>query len=133
MNIFVAKLNFNTQSDDLREAFEEFGTVDSAKVIVDHFSGKSKGFAFVEMPNDDEAQAAIDALNESELDGNTIVVKKAEPRESRDRGGFNRGGGNRGGGDRGGFNRGGGDRGGNRYNRDDNDGGYGGGGYKKRY
>lgn len=143
MNIFVAKLSFNTQSDDLREAFEEFGTVDSAKVIVDHFSGKSKGFAFVEMPNDDEAQAAIDALNESELDGNTIVVKKAEPRESRDRGGFNRGGGNRGGGDRGGFNRGsggdrggfnrgGGDRGGNRYNRDDNDGGYGG-GYKKRY
>ncbi len=137
MNIFVAKLNFSTQSEDLREAFEAFGEVDSAKVIVDHFTGKSKGFGFVEMPNDDEAQAAIEALNESDLDGNTIVVKKAEPRESRDRGGFNRGGGdrNRGGGG-GGYNRGGGDRnrgGGNRYNRDDNDGGYGGGGYKKRY
>jgi len=116
MNIFVAKLNFRTQSDDLREAFEAFGEVDSAKVIVDQFTGKSKGFGFVEMPNDDEAQAAIDALNETDLDGNTIVVKKAEPRESRDRGGFNRGGGNRGGG--GGYG-GGGNRGG--------------GGYKKRY
>lgn len=124
MNIFVAKLNFSTQSEDLREAFEAFGEVDSAKVIVDHFTGKSKGFGFVEMPNDDEAQAAIDALNESDLDGNTIVVKKAEPRKSG-----------------GSFNRGGGDRprgGGNRFNRDRDDrngsgGGYGGGGYKKRY
>ncbi|MDX1942383.1 MAG: RNA-binding protein [Saprospiraceae bacterium] len=138
MNIFVAKLNFRTQSDDLREAFEAFGEVDSAKVIVDQFTGKSKGFGFVEMPNDDEAQAAIDALNESDLDGNTIVVKKAEPRESRDRGGFNRGGGNRGGGGGygGGGNRGGGGGGygGNRDRNDRDGGGYGGGGgYKKRY
>lgn len=141
MNIFVAKLSFRTQSDDLREAFEAFGEVDSAKVIVDQFTGKSKGFGFVEMPNDDEAQAAIDALNESDMDGNTIVVKKAEPRESRDRGGFNRGGGgggNRGGG--GGYGGGGGNRGGgggyggNRDRNDRDGGGYGGGGgYKKRY
>ncbi len=126
MNIFVAKLNFSTQSDDLREVFEAYGEVDSAKVIMDHFTGKSKGFGFVEMPNDDEATNAINDLNESELDGNTIVVKKAEPRESRERGGFNRGGGNRGGGGYGGGNR---DRGG--YGGGGN---YGdGGGYKKRY
>ena len=100
MNIFVAKLNFGTQSEDLQEAFEAYGAVDSAKVITDQFSGKSKGFGFVEMPNDDEAMNAIEALDNSDLDGNTIVVKKAEPRESRGGGGggFNRGGGNRGGG-----------------------------------
>jgi RNA recognition motif-containing protein len=116
MNIFVAKLSFNTQSADLREAFEAYGEVSSANVITDKFTGKSKGFGFVEMPNDNEAREAIAELDGSELDGRTIVVKKAEPREDRgDRGsggGFNRGGG----GDRGGFNRGGGgDRGG--FNR----------------
>ncbi|MCB0587075.1 MAG: RNA-binding protein, partial [Phaeodactylibacter sp.] len=80
MNIFVARLNFDTDSDTLRETFESFGTVDSAKVIMDHFTQKSRGFGFVEMPNDDEAYAAIEQLNDSDLDGNTIVVKKAEPR-----------------------------------------------------
>lgn len=123
MNIFVAKLNFSTQSEDLREAFEAYGTVDSAKVITDHFTGKSKGFGFVEMADDNEAMNAIEALDNSDLDGNTIVVKKAEPRE-------NRGGGGRSGG--GGFNRGGGDRGGNRdrggYGDRSDRGGYGGGG-----
>lgn len=121
MNIFAAKLSFDTQSEDLREAFEEFGEVSSASVITDKFTGKSKGFGFVEMPNDDEANKAISELNDSTLDGRTIVVKKAEPREDRGgsgggggRGGF--GGGNRGGG--GGY--GGGNRGGG--------GGYGGGG-----
>ena len=126
MNIFVAKLSFNTQSADLREAFEAYGEVSSANVITDKFTGKSKGFGFVEMPNDDEAREAIAELDGSELDGRTIVVKKAEPREDRGSGGggFNRGGGgggfNRGGGG-GGFNRGGGggDRGG--YNRDNRD------------
>ena len=115
MNIFVAKLNYDTHEDDLRAAFEAFGEVSSANIIMDKFSGRSKGFGFVEMPNDDEAQAAIDELNDSEMDGRTIVVKKAEPRENRGggRGGF--GGGRRGGG--GGY--GGGNRGG---------GGYGGGG-----
>ncbi|MBK7869207.1 MAG: RNA-binding protein [Saprospiraceae bacterium] len=128
MNIFVAKLNFDTQSDDLREVFEAYGEVDSAKVIMDHFTGKSKGFAFVEMPNDDEAQKAIDELNETELDGNTIVVKKAEPRENRGGGGFNRGGGNRGGG--GGYGGGNRDRGG--YGGGGGNYGDGGGGYNKR-
>ena len=108
MNIFVAKLNFNTSESLLQDAFTRFGEVDSVKIIMDKMTGKSKGFAFVEMPNDDEAQEAINELNDTELDGRTIVVKKAEPRENRDRGGF--GGGNRGGG--GGYRGGGGNRGG---------------------
>ncbi|MBI1225222.1 MAG: RNA-binding protein [Bacteroidetes bacterium] len=83
MNIFVAKLDFNTTSEDLQAAFEKFGEVSSSKVITDHFTGKSKGFAFVEMPNDDEARAAIEALNESEIDGRPIFVKEATPREDR--------------------------------------------------
>ena len=107
MNIFVAKLNFDTRESDLQSAFEAHGAVDSVKIIMDKFTGKSKGFGFVEMPNDDEARSAIDALNDQDFDGRTIVVKKAEPREN------NRGGG----GGRGGYNRGGGGGygGGNRY------------------
>ncbi len=108
MNIFVAKLNYDTQEHELQSAFEEFGAVDSAKIIMDKFTGRSKGFGFVEMPNDDEAREAINNLNDSELDGRTIVVKKAEPRENRGggggRGGYNRGGGGYGGGG-GGYNR----------------------------
>ncbi len=102
MNIFVAKLNFDTEERDLRDAFQDFGEVDSVKIIMDKFTGRSKGFGFVEMPNDDEARAAIDDLNGCEFDGREIVVKKAEPRE-------NRGGGGRGGfgGGRGGFGGGG--------------------------
>jgi cold-inducible RNA-binding protein len=115
MNIFAAKLSFDTQSDDLREAFEEFGEVSSANVIMDKFTGRSKGFGFVEMPNEDEARKAIAEMNDSELDGRTIVVKKAEPRE--DRGGSGGGGGyNRGGGGGGGYNRDS-NRGGGGYNR----------------
>ncbi len=90
MNIFAAKLSYDTQSADLREVFEEFGEVLSASVISDKLTGKSKGFGFVEMPNDDEAHKAITELHDSELDGRTIVVKKAEPRENRDSGGGNR-------------------------------------------
>ncbi len=81
MNIFVAKLSWNTQSEDLREAFEAFGEVSSANVIMDKETGRSRGFGFVEMDNEDEALAAIEELNNSELDGRTIVVKKAEPRK----------------------------------------------------
>jgi RNA recognition motif-containing protein len=130
MNIFVAKLNFDTQESTLRAAFEGYGEVESVKIVMDKFSGKSKGFGFVEMPNDDEGKAAVEGLNENELDGRTIVVKEAEPREQRDnkRGGFGGGGGggfNRGGGGGGGYNRGGGGGGG--YNR----GGGGGGGYDR--
>ena len=83
MNIFVAKLNYDTQEDDLRHVFEEFGEVDSVKIIMDKFTGRSKGFGFVEMPNDDEARGAIEGLNETEIDGRQIVVKKARPREER--------------------------------------------------
>ena len=115
MNIFVAKLNYDTSEDSLRATFEQFGEVSSCSIAFDKMSGRSKGFGFVEMDNDDEAQSAIDALNETELDGRTIVVKKAEPRENRSSGGGGYGGGNRGGG--GGY--GGGDRRGG--------GGYGGG------
>jgi RNA recognition motif-containing protein len=128
MNIFVAKLNFKTTNDGLRDAFAEFGDVDSANVIMDRETGRSKGFGFVEMPDDKEAKAAIAKLDGVELDGSTIVVKEATPRGD-DRksggggGGFNRGGGggggfNRGGGGGGGFNRGGGDGGGGGFNRD---------------
>lgn len=113
MKIFVAKLSYDTTSEGLQGVFEEFGAVDSAKVIIDRDTDRSKGFAFVEMPNDEEAQNAINDLNDSELDGRTIVVKKAEPRENRGggggRGGFGGGGGNRGGG---GYGGGGGNRGG---------------------
>lgn len=83
MNIFVTKLNRQTTDNDLKEAFGEFGEVTSAKVIMDRDTGRSKCFGFVEMPNDVEGQQAIDSLNESDLQGFTIVVKKAEPRESR--------------------------------------------------
>jgi RNA recognition motif-containing protein len=131
MNIFVAKLNYDTSSEVLRETFEQFGTVESASVITDRETGRSKGFGFVEMPNDDEAQAAISALEGSDLDGKTIAVKKAEPRENRSSGGGGYGGGNRGGGGGygggGGGNRGGGGGYGGGGNRDGG-GGYGGGG-----
>ncbi|PHN01353.1 RNA recognition motif domain-containing protein [Flavilitoribacter nigricans] len=83
MNIFVARLNYDTQAGDLRYAFEEFGEVNSAKVITDHYTGQSKGYGFVEMPNDSEAREAIAELNDEYLDGRTIVVKKANPRNSR--------------------------------------------------
>lgn len=93
MNIFVAKLNFRTDGDALKQAFEQYGEVSSAKVIMDHETSKSKGFGFVEMPNDDEANQAINSLNETELEERTIVVKKANAREGKDRGGYNSGGG----------------------------------------
>jgi RNA recognition motif-containing protein len=126
MNIFVTKLNYDSSEESIKELFEAYGEVESVKLITDRDSGRSKGFAFVEMPNEDEALRAIEGINETELDGRQIIVKKAEAKEDRPRGGgfnrggggFNRGGGgHRGGGDRGGFNRGGGDRDRNRYGR----------------
>jgi RNA recognition motif-containing protein len=83
MNIFVAKLNFKTTSEELEKHFETYGEVSSAKVIFDKVTQRSKGFGFVEMPDDQAAEQAIQALNESEFDGRTIVVKKANPREDR--------------------------------------------------
>ncbi len=84
MNIFVAKLNYETQEASLKEAFEVFGEVSSVKIIMDKFSSRSKGFGFVEMPDDEEGMSAINSLNESELDGRSIVVKKARPKENND-------------------------------------------------
>ena len=80
MNIFVARLNFKTRSEELQTAFAKFGEVTSAKIVKDRDTGRSKGFGFVEMPNDEEAKQAIAALNETELDGRTIVVKPANPK-----------------------------------------------------
>jgi RNA recognition motif-containing protein len=82
MNIFVAKLNFKTRTEDLQAAFAKFGQVSSAKIVKDRDTGRSKGYGFVEMPNDDEANNAIAALNEKELDGRVIVVKPANPKGS---------------------------------------------------
>jgi len=123
MNIFVGSLPFSLEEADLRESFEAYGAVESVKIITDKFTGRSKGFGFVEMSNDDEAQKAIDELNGATVAGRTIVVNKSEPRPEGERrtfnnnnnrsgGGFNRDN-NRSGG--GGFNRGG--SGGGDYNR----------------
>ncbi len=126
MNIFVAKLNFSTNESDLQSAFEHYGEVDEVKIVMDKFTGKSKGFGFVEMPNDSEALNAIQGLNESELDGRSIVVKKAEPRENRSSGGGGFGGGGYGGGNRGSGGYGGGNRGGGGYGGGNRGGGSGG-------
>lgn len=91
MNIFVARLNYSTGEDSLRDLFERFGSVDSVKVVMDRETGRSKGFGFVEMTNDDDGLIAIEELNESDFEGRSIVVKKAEPR-SNDRGGGGGGG-----------------------------------------
>jgi RNA recognition motif-containing protein len=80
MNLFVAKLNFKTRKEELEAAFSKFGQVTSVKIVRDKETGKSKGFGFVEMPNESEAQAAMAALNEKELDGRVIVVKPANPK-----------------------------------------------------
>ncbi len=80
MNIFVAKLSYGTNENKLQQSFEQFGQVDSVKIIMDKYEGRSKGYGFVEMPNEDEGRAAISALNDSEIDGRKIVVKEARPR-----------------------------------------------------
>ena len=98
MNIFVGNLSYSVTDRDLRSAFEAHGQVASASVILDRMTGKSRGFGFVEMPNRDEAVAAISALNDKDLLGRNIRVNEAQPRESRpprrdDRGGGGGGGG----------------------------------------
>lgn len=81
MTVYVSKLSLDTRKADLKSAFEDFGTVESVKIIMDKDTGLSKGFGFVEMPNDDDAYAAINDLNDSDMDGRTISVSKAMPRE----------------------------------------------------
>lgn len=80
MNIYVAGLNFKLNDADLRQLFEEYGEVSSAKVIMDKFTGKSRGFGFVEMNNDGDGQKAIDALDQAEVEGKVISVSVAKPR-----------------------------------------------------
>ena len=94
--LYVGNLTYGTTDSDLRTMFEEFGTVESAQVIMDRESGRSKGFGFVEMGKDQEAQAAIKDLNGKDMDGRALTVNEAKPRE--DRGGRSGGGGSRGGG-----------------------------------
>jgi hypothetical protein len=117
--LYVGNLAYSVRDDDLQQAFAQFGTVSSAKVMMDRDTGRSKGFGFVEMGSDAEAQSAINGMNGQALDGRALVVNEARPREERP-GGFGGGGGGRTGG--GGFGGGGGGRSGG------GGGGYGGGG-----
>lgn len=125
MNIFIGSLPFSLREEELRGFFEEYGEVASAKIITDKFTGRSRGFGFVEMPVEEEARKAIAELNGAEVDGRTIVVNESEEkRDSNRRSGFGGGNSSRGGsGGGGGFNRGGSSGGGGSR------GGYQGGGY----
>jgi len=125
MNIYVGNLSWNLKDQDLSNLFASHGEVSSAKIVTDKFTNRSKGFGFVEMPNDDQAQAAIAALNGTEVDGRNIVVNESRPKpeggggggfKKRSFGGGGGGGGYKGGGGGGGFKKGGGSGGG--YNRD---------------
>ncbi len=98
--LYCGNLSYTVANSDLEELFAEFGTVQSAQVITDRESGRSKGFGFVEMGSDAEAQAAIAGLNEKEHEGRSLTVNEARPREERPRGGGYGGGGDRRGGGR---------------------------------
>lgn len=121
MKLYVGNLAFQTSSEDLQQLFAQAGTVESASVVEDRETGRSRGFGFVEMSSNEEGQAAIAQFNGKEVNGRSLNVNEAKPREDRGGGGGNRGGG---GGGRGGY--GGGGGGGGR-------GGYGGGGGGNRY
>ena len=125
MNIFVGSLPFSIDEADLKESFGVYGTVNSVKIITDKFTGRSKGFGFVEMENDTEAEKAIQELNGATVEGRTIVVNKSEPKPEGERRTFNN---NRSGGSGGGYNGGGNSRGGGCYS-----GGNSGGGNRGRY
>jgi len=134
--LYVGNLTYGVNESDLEALFSEFGTVQSAQIIVDRDTNRSKGFGFVEMGSDAEAQAAIQALHDHEHDGRRLTVNEAKPRE--DRGGGGGGGGGRSGG--GGYGGGGGGRsgggggyGGGSGGRSGGGGGYGGGGGGGRY
>lgn len=90
--LFVGGLPFATTDDELAEVFSQFGTVASAKVIMDRETGRSKGFGFVEFENDEEGKAAESAMNGKEIGGRTVTVNEARPREERPRRDFNNGG-----------------------------------------
>ncbi len=125
MNIYVGNLSPKTTEDDLRQAFEAFGQVDTANIVKDKYSGESRGLGYVEIASKDEAQKAIDDLNGQDLQGSPINVNEARPRPDRGGGGRRGGGGGGGGGGRGGF---GGGRGGGGGGGGGGRGGFGGGG-----
>jgi RNA recognition motif-containing protein len=83
MNIYIGNLPYSVTDGDLRDKFSDFGQVHSANIITDKFSGRSKGFGFVDMPNDAEAREAIEAMNDKDFKGRTIKVNEARPREQR--------------------------------------------------
>ena len=126
--LYVGNLSYGVSDSALEQLFSQFGTVQSAQVIQDRATGRSKGFGFVEMDNEAQAQAAIEGLHERELDGRRLTVNEARPREERGGGGGGGYGGGGGGGGRGG--RGGGGGG---YGGGGGGGGYGGGGGGRRY
>jgi RNA recognition motif-containing protein len=95
MNIYVGSLSYKATEEDLKQAFEGFGQVESVKIIKDKYSGESRGFGFVEMPDKAEAQSAIEGLNGKELKGRRLNVNEARPRSEGGRGGGRRGGGRR--------------------------------------
>jgi RNA recognition motif-containing protein len=132
MNIFVGSLPFKIEESELQEIFEEYGEVTSVKIITDRATGRSKGFGFVEMTNEEEAKKAIEELNNAEIEGRTIVVNKAEEKKEGSRpsgGGFRGGNSGGGGGFRGGNSGGGGGfRGGSAGGSGGGGGGYRGGG-----
>ena len=102
MNIYISNLSFKVEDSDLKQLFEEYGEVTSTKVITDRYTGRSRGFGFVEMPNLAEGQKAINELNEVEYDGKVIVVNVAKPKPDNKRGFGNNN--NRRGGGGGGYN-----------------------------
>ena len=114
MNIYVGNLPYNTNDADMKALFENYGTVTSTSIISDKFTGRSRGFGFVEMSDDDQARQAIEATNGADYNGRALVVNEARPREERPRrefsGGGNRGGGGYSGGERRGGSGGGRDR-----------------------
>lgn len=123
MNLYISNLSYNVTDADLNELFAEYGEILSARVITDRETGRSRGFGFVELKDDEMGRKAIEELNQATYDEKVINVTEARPREDRggSRGGF--GGGNRGGGGYGGGNRGGGYGGGNRGGGYGNNGG----------
>jgi len=97
MNIYVGNLSYEVTEEDLKEAFKAFGEVETVNIIKDNYTGRSKGFGFVEMPNSADAQSAINELNDTELKGRKLKVNKARPRSEGRRGGRSGGGGRQGG------------------------------------
>ena len=87
MNIYVGNLSYEVSEDDVRKAFEDFGSVDSVKIITDRYTGRSKGFGFVEMTDDDAAKTAISEMNDKEFMGRNLKVNEARPRPEGGRGG----------------------------------------------